>query len=315
MKRLESLVVGGSLLTATMLPARAQTPSPTTVRIMCTPTDSFGEAYYAQDMGFFAQHNINVEFVGSSGGAIAINALAGNSVDVGVANPLSTAQAFAKGIPISILAGGGLYTTASPAALLLVPKSSTARTPKDLEGKTIGLPGLGDQLQAATTVWLQKNGVDPAKVRFIEVNPGAMIRLALERGRVDAATAPEPTLTESVQDGARVFGDPFAAVAPRFFIGIWVARNDWIKANPDVARHFADAIYDAGKWANAHKSESAAILAKYAKGDAAVFRSMHRATYPSSLDPKLLAPPIDAGLHTGLLSSAVNAADLVAKGF
>jgi NitT/TauT family transport system substrate-binding protein len=313
MNRLESLALAGSLLTATALPAAAQTL--TTVRVMCVPTDSFGEAYYAQDMGFFTQHNISIEFVGSSGGAIAINALAGNSADVGVANPLSIAQAYTKGIPISILAGGGLYTTTSPASLLLIPKDSTLRTPKDLEGKTIGLPGLGDQLQAATTVWLQKNGVDPAKVRFIEVNPGALIRNALERGRVDAATAPEPTLTESVQAGARVFGDPFAAVAPRFFIGVWIARNDWIKANPDVARRFADAIYDAGKWANAHKSESAAILAKYAKGDPTLFRSMHRATYPSSLDPKLLTPPIDAGFHTGLLSSTVNAADLVAKGF
>jgi len=263
MNRLESLALAGSLLTATTLAASAQTPP--TVRVMCTPTDSFGEAYYAQDMGFFTQHNISVEFSGSSGGAIAINALAGNSADVGVANPLSIAQAYTKGIPISIIAGGGLYTTASPATLLLIPKNSTVRTPKDLEGKTIGLPGLGDQLQAATTVWLQKNGVDPAKVRFIEVNPGPLIRNALERGRVDAATAPEPTLTESVQAGARVFGDPFAALAPRFFIGVWIARNDWVKANPDVARRFADAIYDAGKWANAHPSESAAILAKYAK--------------------------------------------------
>jgi NitT/TauT family transport system substrate-binding protein len=313
MKRLQSLITTGSFLIAGALPAAAQTSL--TVRVMCTPTDSYGEAYYAQDMGFFTEHNVNVEFVGSSGGAIAINALAGNSADVGVANPLSTAQAYTKGIPISILAGGGLYTTASPATLLLVPKSSTLRTAKDLEGKTIGLPGLGDQLQAATIVWLQKNGADPAKVRFIEVNPGPLIRAALMRDRVDAATAPEPTLTESVQDGARIFGDPFAAVAPRFFIGIWIVRNDWIKANPEVARRFADAIYEAGKWANGHPNESAAILAKYAKGDPTVFRTMRRATYASSLTPQLIQPPLDAGLHTGLLPSAVAASDLVAKGF
>jgi NitT/TauT family transport system substrate-binding protein len=313
MKRLQACVTAGSLLIAGLLPAGAQTLP--TVRVMAPVTDSFGEAYYAQDMGFFAQHNISVEFIGTSGGAIAINAVAGNSADVGVANPLSTAQAYTKGIPISIFAGGGLYTTASPATLLLVPKTSTARTPKDLEGKTIGLPGLGDQLQAATTVWLQKNGVDTAKVRFVEVNPGPLIRSALAQGRVDAATPPEPTLTESVQDGARVFGDPFAALAPRFFIGVWVARNDWIKANPEVARRFADAIYDAGKWANSHPSESAAILAKYAKGDVALFRTMHRATYASSLSPQMLQPPLDAGLHTGLLSKAVSASDLVAKGF
>jgi NitT/TauT family transport system substrate-binding protein len=313
MKRLQSLVTTGSLLLAGTLPVAAQT-SPT-VRVMATPTDSYGESYYAQDMGFFAKHNVSVEFPGTGGGAISINALAGNSADVGVANPLSIAQAYTKGIPISIIAGGGLYTTASPATLLLVPKSSTLRTAKDLEGKTIGLPGLGDQLQAAMIVWLQKNGADPAKVHFVEVNPGPLIYSALMRDRVDAATAPEPTLTQSVQGGARIFGDPFAAVAPRFFIGLWIARNDWIKANPDLARRFADAIYETGKWANDHPNESAAILAKYAKGDAAVFRTMRRATYASSLSPQLIQPPLDAGLHTGLLPSAVSASDLVAKGF
>ena len=280
MKRLQSLVTAGSLLVAGTLPAAAQT-SPT-VRVMATPTDSFGEAYYAQDMGFFAKHNVSVEFPGNGGGAISINALAGNSADVGVANPLSIAQAFIKGIPISIFAGGGLYTTASPATLLLVPKSSTLRTAKDLEGKSIGLPGLGDQLQAATIVWLQKNGADPAKVHFVEVNPGPLIYSALMHDRVDAATAPEPTLTESVRDGARIFGDPFAALAPRFFIGIWIARNDWLKANPELARRFADAIYEAGKWANGHSNESATILAKYAKGDPAILRTMRSSSRSQS---------------------------------
>jgi NitT/TauT family transport system substrate-binding protein len=301
-------------LAAAALPAGAQTLP--VIRLVCIPTDSYGEAYYAQDMGFFAKHGISVDIVANSGGAIAINALAGNSADAGVANPLSVAQAFARGIPISVFAGGGTYTTTSPATLLLVPKNSPLRTPKDLEGKTIALPGLGDQLQAATTIWLQKNGADPTKVKYVEVNPGKLIYAALTQERIDAAAAPEPTLTESLQSGARIFGDPFGALAPRFFIGLWIARNDWLKANPDLAHRFADAIYDAGRWANSHPGESAAILAKYAKGDPAMFRTMRRATYTdSALDPRLIQPPLDAGLRTGLLPAAVNAADLVAKGF
>jgi ABC-type nitrate/sulfonate/bicarbonate transport system substrate-binding protein len=86
----------------------------------------------------------------NSAGAVALAALAGNGVDIGVANPVSIAQAYAKGVPISVFAGGGLYTAASPATLLVVPKNSPLQKAKELEGKTIGLPGLGDQLQAAT---------------------------------------------------------------------------------------------------------------------------------------------------------------------
>jgi NitT/TauT family transport system substrate-binding protein len=252
----------------------------------------------------------------NNAGAVALAAVAGNGVDIGVANPVSVAQAYVKGIPISVFAGGGLYTAASPATLLVVPKNSPLRTPKDLEGKTIGLPGLGDQLQAAVTIWLQKNGADSSKVKFVEVNPPTVMLGALAQGRIDAATPPEPIMTQSLQTEARIFGDPFAVVAPQFFIGLWIARTDWLKANPDLARRFADAIYEAGRWANGHRDESAAILAKYAKGDAAIFRTMRRATYTdSALDPKLIQPILDAGLQTGMLSSAVKASDLVTKGF
>jgi NitT/TauT family transport system substrate-binding protein len=294
----------------------ASAQSAPALRLACFPTDSYGEAYYAQDMGFFKEHGINVEFVVNNAGAIALAAVAGNGVDIGVANPVSVAQAYVKGVPISVFAGGGLYTAASPATLLVVPKNSPLRTPKDLEGKTIGLPGLGDQLQAAMSIWLQKNGADPAKVKYVEVNPPTVMLAALAQGRIDAATPPEPIMTQSLQNDARIFGDPFAAVGPRFFIGLWIARTDWLKTNPDLARRFADAIYEAGRWANTHRDESAAILAKYAKGDAAVFRTMRRATYAeSALDPRLIQPILDAGLQTGMLSSGVKAADLVTKGF
>jgi len=299
---------------AAALPAGAQTAP--VVRLACFPTDSYGEAYYAQAMGFFKEHGIGVEFTVNNAGAVALAAVAGNGVDIGVANPVSVAQAFAKGVPISAFAGGGLYTAASPATLLVVPKNSPLKTPKDLEGKTIGLPGLGDQLQSAMMIWLQKNGADPAKVKFVEVNPPTVMLAALAQGRIDAATPPEPVLTQSLQTDARIFGDPFSAVGPRFFIGLWIARTEWLKANPDLARRFADAIYETGRWANGHRDESAAILAKYAKGDAAVFRTMRRATYTgSALDARLIQPILDAGTQTGMLSSPVKASDLVMKGF
>lgn len=315
MKRLRFSILVAVWFSVCALPLGAQ--SVPVLRLACFPSDSYGEAYYAQDLGFFKEHGLAVEFVVNNAGAVALQALAGGSVDVGVANPVSVAQAYAKGIPVSIIAGGGLYTRLSPATLLVVPKNLPVRSAKDLEGKTIALPALGDQLQAAMTLWLRKNGADPAKVKFVELNPPPAMLGALQQGRIDGATPPEPFGTLAVEnDSARVFGDPFAVVAPRFFIGVWIARTDWIKANPDVARRFAAAIYEAGRWANAHPDESAAILAKYAKGDAAVFRTMHRATYTdSNVDPRLLQPILDAGAQTGMLSSTVKAADLITKGF
>jgi len=314
MKRSPFLSLLAAPLAVAALPAGAQTSAP--LRLACFPTDSYGEAYYAEDLGLFRDRGIDVAFTVNNAGSVALAALAGGGVDIGVANPVSVAQAVVKGVPVAIFAGGGLYTASSPATLMLVPKTSPLQKPKDLEGKTIGLPGLGDQLQAAVIVWLLKNGADPAKAKFVEVNPPTLMLGALAQGRIDAATPPEPILTQALQGDARIFGDPFAAVAPRFFIGVWIARTDWLKANADLAHRFADAIYAAGKWANAHGDDSAAILAKYAKGDPAVFRQMRRATYPAgAVDARLIQPILDAGTATGMLAAPVKASDLVAKSF
>ena len=153
-------------------------------------------------------------------------------------------------------------------------------------------------------------------MKFVEVNPPTVMLGALAQGRIDAATPPEPIMTQSLQNDARIFGDPFAAVAPRFFIGVWIARTDWLKANPDVARRFAEAIYEAGAGQTAHRDESAAILAKYAKADAGGVshdapRDVYRLGARSAADPA--APR--CRLQTGMLSTAVKASDLVTKGF
>ena len=286
------------------------------MRLACFPTDSYGEAYYAQDLGFFKQHGVNVEFVVNNAGAAALAALAGNSVDIGIANPLSIAHAAAKGLPISVFVGAGLYSPAASATLLVVPKTSPLQKAKDLEGRTIGVSGLGDLSQAGMFTWLQKNGADPAKVKFIEFNPPALILAALEQGRIDAGDAAGAghiaVATKLRADLRRPAWSDWA----KFFLGLWAARTDWLKANTDAARRFADAIYDAARWANAHHDESAAILAKYAKADPETFHNMRRATYSeTALDPRLIQPILDAATKTGMLTPAIRASDMVPKGF
>ena len=176
------------------------------------------------------------------------------------------ATAIAKGVPLTVIAGGGLYSTHAPSTAVLVTKTSPLHTARDLEGKTVGVAALNDQATLALKKWLAANGADYKKVRMIELGYPEMIA-GLTAGRIDAAMLAEPWQSAARNGGDRLYAKPFDSIAPEFNIGVWAATKSWAQAHPDLVRRFTGAIYAAAKWANSHHDESAQILAKYAKAD------------------------------------------------
>lgn len=151
------------------LPIRVDAQSSQAIRIAEIAIDLYAEAYYAQDLGLFKKAGLTVEITTFANGGTASTAVAAGAADVGVSNPVAIANAFTHGVPLTILAGAGLYSTNAASTALCVAKNSPLRTAKDAEGKTIALSALGDQAQIGVQEWLQKNGADPAKVKFVEV--------------------------------------------------------------------------------------------------------------------------------------------------
>jgi NitT/TauT family transport system substrate-binding protein len=292
-------------------PLRAQ-PAALPVRVAEVGIDLYAEAYYAQDQGFFKNAGLNAEIATFSNGAAAQTAVAAGAADVGVSNPVAIAAAVTHGVPFTVIAGAGLYSTKAPSTALCVAKSSPLKTAKDLEGKVVALSALHDQAQIGIQAWLEKNGADPQKVSFVEV-PFPTMGVALEQGRIDVAMIPEPSLTVAINGPARLFAKPFDAIAPQFYIGTWVAESGWAKKNPETVKRFASAIYATARWANAHHDESAVILAKYSKLEPATIRAMTRAVFPESLSAAMIQPPLDAAAKYGLLTRAVSAGELTAR--
>jgi NitT/TauT family transport system substrate-binding protein len=306
--RRRALVAG---LACAAIPLRAPA-QPASVRIAEIAIDLYAEAYYAQDLGFFKTAGLNVEIATFSNGGTASTAVAGGAADVGVSNPVAIANAFTHGVPLTILAGAGLYSTNAASTALCVSKTSPLRTAKDAEGKTIALSALHDQAQIGVQEWLEKNGADPDEVKFVEV-PFPEMGSALQQGRVDIAMIPEPALTIALETNSRLFAKPFDAIAPQFLIGVWFTTAGWLQKNGDSAKRFVGAIYQAGRWANAHHDESAAILARYSKIDPTTLHKMTRAVYATSLTPQMIQPPLDAAARYGLVSRRVGAGELITR--
>ncbi len=289
-------------------PVRAQTTVP--IRIGSGPNDSYALAHYAQEGGFFTKYGITVQLTDFPNAQAIVQASVGNAIDVGMADMIQVVNPIQKGVPLAYFAGGALYRSDAPTTLLVVGKTSTVQKPKDLEGATIGVVALNSISAMSVNEWLRRGGADTSRIKIFEL-PFATMVPALVRGEIAAAFLAEPFLSAGLRSDIRTLASTYDTIAKQFYIGAWFGSRDWIGKNADVSRRFIQAIYDAGRWANIHHDETAAILATVSKLDPARIRSMTRTVFATSLDTKFMQPVIDIAVRYKLIEKPVIAADIV----
>jgi NitT/TauT family transport system substrate-binding protein len=294
---------------AALAPRSVIAQSAQKIRVATAPADSYAEPFIGMDTGAFARAGLDAEFTMLPSGAAIATAMAGGAIDVGVGDVINVAHAMLAGVPLALVAGGGLYSTNAPTTLLCVSASSTLRNPKELEGQTIGVVALSSISTLGLQEWLRKSGVDVAAVKLVEMSFPTMLP-ALLKGQVSAALLSEPFITPA-KNQIRVLGKVFDAIAPSFYISAWFARRDWLKANTGVSERIARAAYDIARWTNAHHSESGAIEAKYLKLDAAQFSAMTRVSFGTSLDVGLVQPVLDVAYAYKQLARPVTAKEII----
>ena len=295
------LVIGGAC------PLRAQTPI--TVRVAAPPFDNTGPVYYAQDLGYFKDAGLTIEFAaGLNNAAAALAALSGGSVDFAASSITSIAAAHDAGINIKIIAASQQSTDQSPSEVLMVQKDSTAKSAVDFNGKTIGIIGVKSLMQVAAMSWVDRHGGDSKTLKFVEL-PVPQMCSQLEAGRIDAMIIFEPYASGC--PNARIVGNVEDGIAPRFLTLAFVGLDDWLKSHRDIAARFASAISKAAAWANTHPRESAAILVKYAHLDPAIAATMKRASYASDVTPTLVQPVIDASARYGSIPRAFPVSEII----
>lgn len=269
--------------------------------------------FYARQGGMFEKAGLDVtEIVGTSGSANLV-AVAGGSAHVGFANCVSIAVAFAKGVPVVMLACGGGYDAALPWAQTFVLPDAPIRSAKDLEGKTAGVTGLHDLFAMALKNWMEKQGADPGAVQFVELPPSSMIA-ALQSKRIDAFTIQEPFRGAAQAAGFRVLAAPYDAIARQFLTAAWFANATWAGRNRETALRFARVIRDAAAYTNEHFEELLPLISSYSKIPLESLRQSRPITVPLSLRPGIIQPLLDVANHFHELPGPVRAQDLVFAG-
>lgn len=286
--------------------ASAQSPA---LQVGIVAGDAFSEAVYAQAAGFFERGRLDVNLVPLASSSAVGAALAGGTIDIGLANPIVIANARQRGLPFYAFAPSAEFDVSGPSSMLMVEKNSAIRSAQDLIGRTVGSIEIGGMTQLSLRAWLNQNGVDPAKINFVEL-PYSAMAAALTSHRIDAGFMGEPSLTAS-RGVARQLAIPYESIAKRWYLCLWFSSQDWLTANGPRARRFSQIMYQAAKWENTHKRETAAMLRDYAHMSDDVVTHMQRSRYAEEYNAALLQPLLDAGAKFGSLQAPISASELM----
>jgi NitT/TauT family transport system substrate-binding protein len=307
-----SFLAASATLLASSFPQRALAQgTPLNLRVAATANDTYASAYYAQDLGFFTRAGLNVDLETLNNGAAIAAAVSAGSMDIGVATPVTLANAYIHGLPLVIVAAGSISSAKAPTLVLIVAKNSGIKTAKDLEGKVVAVNALKTGSEVNFDVWLSQGGADVSSVKLIEANFSTM-GLSVENGQIAAAVMTEPALTLALrQSKVEVMTDLDRAMGPEFLNSCWFAMKDFAQKNPEAIRRFQAAIYATQKWANSHQSETAPVLAKYSKMDESLVRTIARASYAERMRLSDIQMFLDPAAKFGIIAKPVSAASLV----
>jgi len=242
-------------------------------------------------------------------------AVASGEIDVGFGNLFALAGAVASGARLKLIAPGQLFLAGKLQSIaLIVQADSPYSSPKDLNGKRIGVRAPESLVGVGAKAWIDQHGGDSSSVHLVPV-PGELQAQALEQGRVDALSASLTDVPVSPKGTRRIIGYPTDAIASRFIGSGWFARTSWIEANRNVARRFAHAIMQASHWANTHQAQSGAILIKHTQLTPEYLREIrdHRVVYSEALDARLIAPLIIVAARYAIIPATFPARELIAN--
>ena len=94
-----ALLAGAAAVCVPTSRAQAQT---TTLRIANVPVETAADAYYAQDMGFFAKAGFDVALEPIQNGAAIVAAVVSGAIDIGWAAVDVLAAVHGKNVPVTI---------------------------------------------------------------------------------------------------------------------------------------------------------------------------------------------------------------------
>ncbi len=303
--------IGGSLLAAGSPAIVSPQPAPVTIRVGGTPIDSAAPLVYAMRTGMFEKAGLKIDLTMMGSGNAVTAAVVGGALDIGLSSLVAIIQAHLRGIPLTVIAPGGLWIGADSAGVVVM-NASPLRTARDFNGKTISTNSLQSLDTVAMQQWVDQNGGDSKTLKFFEL-PALTAVTALQQGRVDAAILGTPAYAAAKAGGGRTVARIYDAIAKQFLLGVYLTTSSYVEKNRSAAQRFSRVIADASTYTRAHPDATIDDIAQLTKLDKDIIARMERSRTGTTISAADIQPVIDASAKYSFIEKGFPAADLISE--
>jgi NitT/TauT family transport system substrate-binding protein len=225
-----------------------------------------GTALVGVQKGYFqkALGATKARYATFNAGPSEIEALNSESIDIGWIGPSPAINGYTKSNGTNLRIIGG----SASGGVKLVVNPDKIKTLKDVKGKKIATPQLGNTQDVAFLNWIADQGwkVDAQSGKgdvTVVRSDNKVTPDAYKAGSVDGAWVPEPTASKLVAQGGKVLLDE-ATLWPdkKFVITNIIVRQDFLKKHPKAVEAVLKASVEANKWINANPDEAKAAANK-----------------------------------------------------
>lgn len=318
--RLRRLSRAVSLLTALIAtPALAQ-PA-TTVRLGFFPNLTHAPALVGLERGTFqkALGSVKLEPREFVSGTTLSEAFAAGQIDIAYIGPGPAISAATRGMPVQFLAGAS-----EAGAVLVARKDSAIKTYKDLAGKVVSVPSLGNTQDISLRHILGeqklKSKADGGDVTIVPIPPADTIA-AFAGKRADATLVPEPWGAALEAQGHRVIGSEKTVWREgKYPTTILIVNAKFAQANPALVTAFLKAHSEAVAFLTRQPAAAQAsvntelVKLTGAKLDPRVLqRAFARTRFTTALDPEALREYAALNVEAGYARTAPDLAPFLRK--
>lgn len=246
----------------------APTPEPALVKVQLLPFTSFAPYFIAQEEGYYAEQNIEVEFVEIRRFEDIFPPFLQGDVDV-ISGSIRVGllRAMQEGVAVRVVADKGFIdpngcTYFSFMAREADVQSGALDEPADLAGRRVGF-----EPEGSTGLYLTKLlepvglSIDDLIPEFV---PPTTTYEAIKNGSIDLGIMAEPSITLAMRGGGVVPWFPSQEVMPGFQLGMVFYGPSLLEERPDVGERFMAAYLKAvGDYLEGKTDRNLDILAKY----------------------------------------------------
>ena len=182
--------------------------------------------------------NVNVKWTAFNAGPAEVEALFAGDIDIGYIGPVPAISANVKSNDdIKILSGA-----AKGGAVLIRREGAKISSIKDLAGKTVAIPQIGNTQHLSLLKLLEDSDLKPVTEGgnvTISAVANADVANVMARGDVDAALVPEPWGATLLQQGAKMVLDyDEIYLKGQYDVAVVVVRKEFMENNPDMVEKF-----------------------------------------------------------------------------